>query len=153
MNCPRAAFLDAVLLILSTQENIGGPVRNAFNDLAWAFLETGPSRAGYEGLISTATVLWERIASPQSVDWALELLDALGGHPAISPDSAARFAMEVRTRCAPFVARFSRRQALSMRSLLEEFGLPGGPTCRHPTARNATSGRPWTEPVWAFTAR
>jgi hypothetical protein len=123
----HAAFLDAVLLILSTQENIGGPVRNAFNDLAWAFLEKGPSRTAYEGLISAATVLWERIAAPQSVDWALELLDALAGHPAMSPDSATRFAIAVQTRCTPFVARFSPRQALSMRSLLEEFGLPSWP--------------------------
>ena len=130
----QSAFLDAVLLILSTQENIGGPVRNAFNDLAWAFLETGPRRAGYEGLISAATVLWERIAAPQSVDWALELLDALAGHPAISPDSATRFAMEIRTRCTPFVARFSPRQALSMRSLLEEFGLPGWPDMPSPNS-------------------
>ena len=128
------AFLDAVLLILSTQENIGGPVRNAFNDLAWAFLEAGPRRSGYEGLISAATVLWERIAAPQSVNWAVELLDALAGHPALSPDSATRFAMEIRTRCTPFVARFSPRQALSMRSLLEEFGLPGWPDMPSPNS-------------------
>jgi hypothetical protein len=81
----------------------------------------------YEGLIGAARVLWERIAGPQSVDWALELLDALAVHPAMSPDSATRFAMEVQTRCASFVARFSPRQALSMRSLLEEFGLPSWP--------------------------
>ena len=128
----QSAFLDAVMLILSTQENIGGPVRNAFNDLAWAFLETGPHRVGYEGLISAATVLWERIAAPQSIDWALELLDALAGHPAMSPDSATRFAMEIRTRCMPFIARFSPRQALSMRSLLEEFELPGWPDMPSP---------------------
>jgi len=123
----QSAFFDAVLLILSTQENIGGPVRNAFNDLAWAFLESGPRRSGYETLISAATVLWERIAAPQGVDWALELLDALAGHTVMSPDSATQFAMEIRTRCMPFVARFSPRQALSMRSLLEEFRLPGWP--------------------------
>src|SRR5262249_42658690 len=123
----QGAFLDAVLLILSTQENIGGPVRNAFNELAWALIETGPSRVSYEGLIGAARVLWQRIAGPQSVDWALELLDALAVHPAISPDSATRFAMEVQTRCTPIVARFSPRQALSMRSLLEEFGLPSWP--------------------------
>ena len=111
----HGAFLDAVLLILSTQENIGGPVRNAFNELAWALMDTGPSRRGYEGLIGAARVLWQRIAGPQSVDWALELLDALAVLPAMSPDSATRFAMEVQTRCTPFVARFSRRQALSMR--------------------------------------
>ena len=62
----QGAFLDAVLLILSTQENIGGPVRNAFNDLAWAFLETGPRRAGYEGLISAATVLWSASPPPRA---------------------------------------------------------------------------------------
>jgi hypothetical protein len=123
----QSAFLDAVLLILSTQENIGGPVRNAFNDLAWALLEAGPLRVGYEGLIGAATILWERIASPQSVDWALELLDALAGHSQISPESATRLAMAIQTRCTPFVARFSRRQALSMRSLLAQFGLPGWP--------------------------
>jgi hypothetical protein len=128
----QSAFIDAVLLILSMQENIGGPVRNAFNDLAWALLEAGPSRPGYEGLISAATVLWERIAAPQSVDWALELLDALAGHPLTSPDSAARFALEIRTRCMPFVARFSPRQALAMRSLLEEFELPGWPDLPSP---------------------
>lgn len=123
----HGAFLDAVLLILSTQGNIGGPVRNAFNDLARALMEAGPSRSGYEGLISAASVLWERIAAPQSVDWALELLDALAGQPAVSPGSATRFAMEIQTRCTPFVARFSPRQVLFMRSLLEEFGLPGWP--------------------------
>lgn len=128
----HASFLDAVLLILSTQENIGGPVRNAFNDLAWALMEAGPSRAGYEGLISVATVLWARIAAPQSVDWALELLDALAGHPAISPSSVTGFAMAVQTRCTSFVARFSSRQALAMRSLLEEFGLPGWPESPSP---------------------
>ena len=123
----HAAFLDAVLLILSTQEDIGGPVRSAFKDLAWALVETGPSRGSYQGLISAATVLWERIASPQSVDWALELLDALTGHRAISPDSVTGFAMDIQTRCTPFVARFSARQALFMRFLLEELGLPAWP--------------------------
>ena len=123
----QAAFLDAVLLILSTQENIGGPVRNAFNDLVWALLEAGPTRAGYEGVISAATILWERVSSPLSVDWVLELLDALVSHPATSRDSITQFAMVVRSGCIPFVARLSPGQASSMRSLLEEFGLPGWP--------------------------
>jgi hypothetical protein len=123
----HAAFLDSVLLILSAQENIGEPIRNAFNDLMWSFLESGPTRAGYEGLISAATLLWERIASPLSVDWVLELLDALVSNAAPSRDSAVQFAMQVPTRCAPFVTRISRRQASSMRTLLEEFGLPAWP--------------------------
>jgi hypothetical protein len=123
----HAVFLDAMLLVLSAQESIGGPVRNAFNDLAWALLESGPSQARYEGLVSAATGLWEHIASPLSVDWVLELLDALASHPATSADSATRFATQVRTRCASFVARFSPRQSSSMRSLLEELGLPGWP--------------------------
>ena len=52
----------------------------------------------------------------------------------MSPDSATRFAMEIRTRCMPFVARFSPRQALSMRSLLEEFELPGWPDMPSPNS-------------------
>jgi hypothetical protein len=123
----NAAFLDAVLLILSVQENIGGPVRNAFNDLVWSCLESAPTRAGYEGLISAAEIVWQRVSSPLSVDWILELLDALTSHPTTSRDSVTQFAAMVRTRCAPFVSRLSPRQASSMRSLLEECGLPGWP--------------------------
>jgi hypothetical protein len=123
----HALFLDSVLLILSAQQSIGGPVRHAFNDLAWAFLASGPTQTGYEGLVSAALVLWERVASPLSVDWVLELLDALVSHPTTSRDSATQFATQVRTRCASFVARFSPRQGSSMRSLLEEFGLPSWP--------------------------
>jgi hypothetical protein len=120
-------FVDAILLVLAFQDNASESVRNAFNDLAWAVLDSAPDQAAYTSLLATASDMWSRIASLASIDWALELLDGFVTNPSPAPDDRRNFAQSVIGLTAKYVQRLEPSQILSMRSLLEELGLPPWP--------------------------
>lgn len=88
---PQAAFrvlyLD-LLLSLALDERFGGEDWGLAETLVSAIIETGPSRADYEHLLSSLTTIWEERGDPRRIDWALDLLDLITTAP--SPDPGAR---------------------------------------------------------------
>ena len=88
---PQAAFLVIyldLLLSLALAERFGGEDWGLVETLACAVMETGPSSADYEHLLSSLTTIWEARGNPRRIDWALDLLDLLTAAP--SPHSGAR---------------------------------------------------------------
>jgi hypothetical protein len=120
-------FLDQVLLLLSDQDNVSEPVRNAFNDLVWRILMSAPDAEAYTTLIGTASNMWARIASPNSVEWLLELLDAIASSPIPYHGVVDNLAAEVPARSAHFVSRLSKAEVASLRSLLSQIGFAPWP--------------------------
>ncbi len=90
-NGPHAAFriiyLD-LLLSLALDERFGGEDWGLAETLVSAIMDTGPSRADYEHMLSSVTTIWEERGDPRHIDWSLDLLDLLIGAP--SPDPGAR---------------------------------------------------------------
>ncbi|MBX7133588.1 MAG: hypothetical protein K1X67_13015 [Fimbriimonadaceae bacterium] len=133
-------FVDAVLFALAFQDNASEAVRNAFNDLAWAVLDSAPDQATYTSLLATASDLWVRIASLTSIDWALQVLDGFVSHNSPVPEDRLNFAHAVVRLATRYVQRMEPSQIVSMRSLLEELGLPPWPEL--PTGQ--TEDNPWS---------
>lgn len=90
-NGPQTAFsviyLD-LLLSLALDERFGGEDWGLAETLAAAIIETGPSRADYEHLLSSLTTIWEERGDPRRLDWALDMLDFLTVAP--SPNLGVR---------------------------------------------------------------
>jgi hypothetical protein len=90
-NGPQAAFRELyldLLLSLALDERFGGEDWSLVENLVSAIMETGPSRADYEHLLSSLTTIWEERGNPRRLDWALDLLDLFTAAP--SPDPGAR---------------------------------------------------------------
>jgi hypothetical protein len=83
----RVIYLD-LLLSLALGERFGGEDWGLAESLVSAIMETGPSSADYEHLLSSLTTIWEERGDPRRIDWALDLLDLLTAAP--SPVPGAR---------------------------------------------------------------
>lgn len=139
-----SSLTDASLLVLSMQDNPSAAVRNAFFALTADVLDAAPSASRYADLVKTATVLWERVRSRDTVSWALDVADVLAASP--SPDPAARAAFV--TSIGTGVGEFATRLALHERSLLEALATECGTVVvLPPTPGGATVSQ--TVDVWA----
>lgn len=118
-----APFFETVLEILADQENISGQVRDAYVRLFEAVLGAGPSKSVYDEMLTKTTALWDLVRARQHVDWALELLDAVGG--ASAPDAGSRnaFGMPI-IQYLRSMENLGLRQLVEIESLAVEFGLP-----------------------------
>ena len=83
----RVLYLD-LLLSLALDERFGGEDWGLAENLVFAIMETGPSRAEYEHLLSSLMTIWEERGDSRRIDWALDLLDLLTAAPA--PDLGSR---------------------------------------------------------------
>ena len=111
--CDR--FVDAALLVLSSDENPSTLVRAAFFELLMDIVASGPSRERYTDVVATAEALWTRVRSRDSVGWILDVLDGLAARP--SPDEGSRRALVATV--ANSLRDFATRMPLDERSLLE----------------------------------
>lgn len=117
-----SALTDALLLVLSMEENPSAMVRNAFFSLLADVLSRGPSQSRYRDLVKTAGDLWDRARSREAVNWALDVCDLLNAHA--SPDSGARIAFisVVGLGVADFAARLTPNERSVLGALAEEAG-------------------------------
>ncbi len=111
--CDR--FVDATLLVLSSDENPSTLVRAAFFELLMGIVASGPSRERYNDVIATADALWTRVRSRDSVGWILDVLDGLSASS--SPDEGCRRALVATV--ANSVRDIAARMPLDERTLLE----------------------------------
>ena len=80
-------------MLLSEQDNLSEPVRNAHLDLFASWLSAGPAVSEYREVLNEALEIWKKIDSPRASPWAISVLTAVSDFPC--PDEASR---------APFVA-------------------------------------------------
>ena len=100
----RSLYLD-LLLALALDECFGGEDWGLAETLAFAIVDTGPSRAEYEHLLSSLKAVWELRGDPRRIDWALDLLDLLIAAPAPDPEPRDAF-FEI---ISVFINKFARR--------------------------------------------
>lgn len=116
-------FCQAVLLLLSEQDNFSEMVRIAYLDLFIAWLGVGPSKAEYSKMIEQTSAIWKAIASPVAIDWAIGVLEAVTDLPC--PDGPGRtvFAASMVDRTRQFYARSSVRSRVEIEMLASDLGL------------------------------
>ena len=142
-------FCQVVLALLSEQENFSEMVRNAYLDLLAAWLAAGPTANEYDEVIDQTLAIWNRIASPNAVDWANCVLEAMVDAP--SPDESKR------TSTAVVMIEGVRQHAsrLTLRQRWKSRGLRQTSVCRHarwtPHKRSWMCGRNSTGSRWAST--
>lgn len=135
-------FVDALLLVLSTDENPSVLVRGAFFDLLMAVADSGPSANRYVDVTATAALLWRRVRSRDAVTWVLDVLDLLASRPA--PDPAARSAFVLGV--GQSLWDLAERMPIDERQLLEAIGADCGIVIALPplTAHEATVADVWS---------
>jgi hypothetical protein len=104
------------------QDNPSAAVRNAFFALTADVLDAAPHASRYTDLVRTATVLWQRVRSRDTVSWALDVADVLAASPSPDPTTRAAFVTSIGTG----VGEFATRLALHERSLLEALAAECG---------------------------
>jgi hypothetical protein len=117
-------FCQVVLALLSEQENFSEMVRNAYLDLLAAWLAAGPTANEYDEVIDQTLTIWNRIASPNAVDWANRVLEAMVDAP--SPDESKRTsaAIVMIEGVRRHASRLTLRQQVEVEGLAADFGLP-----------------------------
>lgn len=115
---------EVVLLVLSEQQNLSAPVREAYLVLLEHLLQSGPSNGRYTEIVKQADELWQRIAAPAAVDWGISLMDVLLDTPSPVPSLRASVGMEFVNKIRNFRQRLTARQQSDAEALAEELGLP-----------------------------
>ncbi|MER5265095.1 protein DpdD [Actinosynnema sp. NPDC002837] len=118
-----AEFCEVVLQILSEQQNLSGPVRNAYLSLLERLVDEGPARSSYEAVLKHAGLVWERIASRKAVDWGFALVDILLDAPSPAPGQRTAVVTAVLGKVLESYQRLSRRQRADLSILAEQVGF------------------------------
>jgi len=117
-------FCQVVLALLSEQENFSEMVRSAYLDLLAAWLAAGPTASEYAEVLDQTLTIWQRIASPNAVDWASSVLQAVVDSP--RPDDSKRTSTGVTMieGVRQYASRLTLRQAVEIEGLAADLGLP-----------------------------
>ncbi|WP_210651534.1 protein DpdD [Nocardioides sp. SYSU D00065] len=117
-------FCQAVLVLLSAQENFSEMVRLAYLDLFAAWLDVGPTASEYGDILTLTTEIWVRIASPKAITWCVSVLEGLADSPC--PDDAKRTASAatIINSARQHVGRLSFRERIEVEGLAADLGLP-----------------------------
>lgn len=117
-------FCQVVLELLSEQENFSEMVRSAYLDLFTTWLEVGPPRMDYCKVLERTCDIWTSISSPNSINWAIGVLEAVVNSPC--PDDSGRMtlAVSVIERARQIYGRSGLRARVEVESLAEDLGLP-----------------------------
>jgi hypothetical protein len=117
-------LVDAVLLVLATDENPSALVRAAFFDLLMDVLATGPSSGRYQDMLSTTESLWSTARSREAIPWVLDVLDGLASQP--SPAVGARQALmsSVVRSVHDFASRLTKDERVLFGILGRECNVP-----------------------------
>src|SRR4051794_2787495 len=116
-------FSQAVLVLLSAQDNFSELVRSAYLDLLTAWVQVGPDASEYAEMLQQTEDLWARIASPYAVNWAVGVLEALLDAPCPDPARRALLARQFVDASRQFHARLSIRERVDLEALAHDFGL------------------------------
>jgi hypothetical protein len=133
-------FCQVVLVLLSDQDNFSEMVRSAYLDLFATWLEVGPSAHDYGQMLDQTLGIWERIASPVAIGWAIGVLEATTDLPC--PDQAKRtgLAAQLVDRARQHYLRLGLRERVEIEALAAELGLPA----------NAIDAQESEREVWAL---
>ncbi|WP_435741655.1 protein DpdD [Nocardioides sp. SYSU DS0663] len=117
-------FCQAVLVLLSAQENFSEMVRLAYLDLFAAWLDVGPTASEYGDILNLTSEIWVRIASPNAINWCVSVLEVLADSPC--PDDAKRTASAatIINSARQHVGRLSFRERIEVEGLAADLGLP-----------------------------
>jgi hypothetical protein len=117
----RVLYLD-LLLSLALDERFGGEDWGLAETLVSAIIETGPSRADYEHLVSSLTTIWEERGDLRRFDWALDQLDSLVISPKLNESSLNGFINLLLNNCTRFARRLSADQRRYFGLLCDDLG-------------------------------
>ncbi|MEV6876782.1 protein DpdD [Amycolatopsis sp. NPDC051128] len=122
---PHAAeFCDAVQVLLAEQNNLSGPVREAYLRLLDQVLAGAPTTERYIQAVAQAMNLWTRISAPTTVDWGIGLADLLLIHPSADLGVRVEAISAIVGKARDFGQRSSLRQRTEIELLAVEIGIP-----------------------------
>ncbi|MGV9795272.1 protein DpdD [Gordonia sp. NPDC003422] len=117
-------FGQVVLALLCEQENFSEMVRSAYLDLVAAWLAAGPTVKEYSEVLDQTLAMWQRIASPNAVDWASNVLEAIVDAPCPDESKRASTAAQIIEGVRHHTNRLTLRQRVEVEGLALDFGLP-----------------------------
>jgi hypothetical protein len=132
-------FCQTVLMLLAEQDNFSEMVRAAYLDLLAAWLGVGPPGVEYRKVLEQTTDIWNAIASPNAMNWAIGVLEAAADSSC--PDEGARttFAVGMIERARRLYARAGLRERVEIEGLATDLGLESQRIEASEVERNAWS--------------
>ena len=119
-----AEFCDAVQLLLADQDNLSGPVRDAYIRLFDEVLAGAPTGERYRQTVNQAVELWKRISAPTTIDWGISLADLLLSHPSADLGARVEAVNAIVSKARYFEQRSNLRQRMEIETLAAEIGIP-----------------------------
>jgi hypothetical protein len=116
-------YCNVVMEVLSEQENFSEMVRAAYSDLFVALLDAGPSARDYSEVLSQVGSIWDNIASPVAVPWAIGALESLTDAPCPDVSARTQLAVQMVEGCRRLYGRVSLRERVELEALAGELGL------------------------------
>ncbi len=116
-------FVDAVLLVLASDENPSVLVRTAFFDLLMEALANGPSGDRYKDMLATTQSLWTRVRSREATPWILDVLDGLAAHPSSNEDARRTLVATIVSSSYDFAPRLTRDERVLFEAIGRECGV------------------------------
>lgn len=117
-------FCQVVLALLSEQENFSEMVRCAYLDLLSAWLAAGPTASEYAEVLDQTLAIWQRITSPNAVDWAISVLEAVVDSPRQNDSKRTSTAVAMIEGVRQYASRLTLRQQVEVEGLAADFDLP-----------------------------
>ena len=118
MGTDIATFIEKVIgePVLVSGHSSGG--------LLAAWLAAGPTSNEYGEVIDQTLTIWDRIASPNAVDWANRVLEAMVDSPCADESKRTSAAVVMIEGVRQHASRLTFRQRVEVEGLAADFGLP-----------------------------
>jgi hypothetical protein len=120
------SLVQAIVLIVSDQDNPSRQVREELRTLIELLLDAGPEASRYADYAGLARDVWLKVQSRAAFDWGLDIADLLAAAPC--PDSSARleFVQTLISWAHRHTQQLDRRQVIVANAVADEVGLATG---------------------------
>ena len=117
------SLVQAVMMVVSEQQNPSHQVQEALRGLLEPLLDSGPDGGRYAEYVSLLDDAWKKVASRSTFDWGLDIADLLISTPCPDPSARARFIHALMSWALGHRQQLADRQTVMANMLADQAGL------------------------------
>ena len=117
------SLVQAVMMVVSEQQNPSHQVQEALRGLLEPLLDSGPDGGRYAEYVSLLDDAWKKVESRSTFDWGLDIADLLISTPCPDPSARARFIHALMSWALGHRQQLADRQAVMANMLADQAGL------------------------------
>ena len=116
-------LVQAVMMVVSEQQNPSRQVQEALRGLLEPLLDSGPDGGRYAEYVSLLDDAWKKVESRSTFDWGLDIADLLVSTPCPDPSARARFIQALMAWALGHRQQLADRQTVMANMLADQAGL------------------------------